>query len=106
MASSRTIAPPLLLQLSEADNVAVAVRPLQAGMQAGDLTVSEDVPMGHKIALRAIAGGEKIFKWGMPIGSATRAIATGEHVHTHNMRSDYLPTFTLEGSRRFLEQSP
>jgi altronate dehydratase len=51
------------------------------------------VPLGHKIAARAIAAGEKIIKYGVPIGSATRAIAAGEHVHTHNLRSDYLPTF-------------
>jgi altronate dehydratase len=51
------------------------------------------VPLGHKIAARPIAAGEKIIKYGVPIGSATRAIAQGEHVHTHNLQSDYLPTF-------------
>ena len=51
------------------------------------------LPLGHKVATRAIAAGEKVVKYGAPIGSAMRAIAQGEHVHTHNLRSDYLPTF-------------
>ena len=37
----------------------------------------------------------------MPIGSATRDIEPGEHVHLHNMKSDYLPTYTLEDGRLF-----
>ena len=48
--------------------------------------------MGHKAAVAAIAAGEKIVKYGCPIGSALRAIRVGEHVHTHNIKSDYLPT--------------
>lgn len=46
--------------------------------------------LGHKIALRSIAAGEKILKYGVPIGSATQAIGKGEHVHLHNMQSDYI----------------
>jgi altronate dehydratase len=58
------------------------------------------VPLGHKIAARDIAVGEQIIKYGAPIGSAARAIASGEHVHTHNVKSDYLPTFKRgEGPR-------
>ncbi|MCQ2351850.1 MAG: altronate dehydratase family protein [Victivallaceae bacterium] len=61
-----------------------------------------DVPRGHKIALRAIAQGETVVKYGMPIGHATRAISQGEHVHSHNMATDlsglldyqYAPCFT------------
>lgn len=40
---------------------------------------------GHKYAIRAIAPGELVIKYGMPIGRATRAIAVGEHVHTQNL---------------------
>lgn len=58
------------------------------------------VPLGHKVAARDIAAGEKIVKYGAPIGSATRDIASGEHVHTHNVQSDYIPTFQRgEGPR-------
>ena len=43
---------------------------------------------GHKYALREIAAGEDVVKYGMPIGHATRAIAAGEHVHTHNLATN------------------
>ncbi len=52
--------------------------------------------IGHKIARRDIAAEGKILKYGIPIGSATAAIHMGDHVHIHNLKSDYLPTFTLE----------
>ena len=42
--------------------------------------------------MRTIAAGARIVKYGAPIGRATRDIAPGEYVHTHNMTSDYLPT--------------
>ena len=44
------------------------------------------VPSGHKIALRAIAAGEVVLKYGHPIGRATRAIEAGDHVHLHNLQ--------------------
>ena len=58
-----------------------------------------DLPLGHKIARRAIAAGEKIVKYGAPIGSATVAIPAGAHVHVHNVKSDYTPTYHLEDVR-------
>jgi len=44
------------------------------------------IPFGHKVALRPIAQGEPVFKYGVAIGTATQAIAEGEHVHVHNCR--------------------
>jgi hypothetical protein len=72
---------PRLLLLSPADNVLVATSSTDA------------IPIGFKVARHAIAAGEKVIKWGAPIGSATRDIAAGEVVHVNNMRSDYMPTF-------------
>ena len=46
-----------------------------------------DVPYGHKIAVRDIACGEKIMKYGESIGAADRNIAKGEYVHIHNMKA-------------------
>ena len=43
---------------------------------------------GHKYALRDIAEGEDVIKYGMPIGHATRPIAKGEHVHVHNVKTN------------------
>ena len=49
-----------------------------------NVEVRED---GHKYALRELAAGEKVIKYGMPIGVTTAAVAKGEHVHTHNMKT-------------------
>jgi hypothetical protein len=51
------------------------------------------------VAARAIADGERIVRGGMPIGSTTSTIPAGRWVHTHNLRSDYLPTFAHRGGR-------
>jgi altronate dehydratase small subunit len=97
-----------ILQLSPADNVGVVVATLKPGdtlvFDGRTFAVDKDLPFGHKVALRDIAAGEKIIKFGAPIGSATRAIAAGEHVHTHNIKSDYFPTFTFEKGKKFIEE--
>lgn len=88
---------PRLLRLHPADNVLTVIATLEAGdrLQFGEeiVTVPTRLALGHKVAARAIAAGLKIIKYGAPIGSATEAIAAGAHVHTHNLHSDYLPTF-------------
>lgn len=93
------------LQLAPGDNVAVALAALPAGASvevAGvALRLRDPVKVGHKFALRAIAPDERILKYSCPIGSATRAIAAGEYVHTHNVRSDYLAnTLAVAGATR------
>jgi (2R)-sulfolactate sulfo-lyase subunit alpha len=47
----------------------------------------EDIPLGHKIALRDIKKGDKVQKYGRVIGEATKDITKGEHVHVHNIKS-------------------
>ena len=87
------------MKLSPPDNVAVALRPLKAGdvvvLDGLSVMITRNIAVGHKLAARVIAEGEIIVKYGCPIGTATRAIAAGEHVHTHNVESNYLPTYTL-----------
>jgi hypothetical protein len=94
---------PRLLLLSEADNVLVATGRIRAGeavlIGGTPVTLPADLPIGHKLARRAIAAGDKIVKYGAPIGSATAAIAVGTHVHVQNVRSDYTPTYHLEDER-------
>ena len=63
------------IRLNELDNVAVLLSP------------HGDIPSGHKIALSPIAAGEKVVKYGNPIGVATADIAPGEWVHSHNMKT-------------------
>lgn len=93
------------IQISPEDNIVVLTRSVRAGesMQVGDVTFPfpQALDLGHKIACRAIRPGEKILKYGAPIGSATQAIQVGEHVHLHNMKSDYLPTYTMESGSEF-----
>ncbi|HEV7893172.1 MAG TPA: altronate dehydratase family protein [Pyrinomonadaceae bacterium] len=80
-----------VIRIHEADNVAVALAPLAAGegVSAGDTRVEtlEEVPRGHKVALAGIGAGEPVFKYGFPVGLATRDVRAGEWVHGHNLRT-------------------
>ena len=88
-----------LLKLAPQDNVAVALRALRAGealmFDGVTLVVDRDIAVGHKLAARAIAAGDTILKYNCPIGIATHPIEAGAYVHTHNVKSGYLPTYTL-----------
>lgn len=82
----------IAIQIRESDHVATAVSELLAG----DLVIvsgvrngyvieaREQIPLGHKIALRRIAADQEIFKYGEPIGIATADIEAGCWVHIHN----------------------
>jgi hypothetical protein len=100
--SNMTTAPPPLLRLSPGDNVLIAARFLPQGspveIEGALFRLGSDLGLGHKVAARPIRAGGKIIKCNAPIGSATRDIAAGEHVHLHNMKSDYLPTFERGGA--------
>ena len=82
-----------LIRIHPSDMVAVALRPLTAGtdipVSGTDFSIAprEDVPMGHKVALRDIAAGEKVIKYGFPIGEATADIPKGAHIHSHNLKT-------------------
>ena len=81
---------PGCLQLHPADNVAIAKQQIPAGtiLRVGGapaFIVRSDVPAGHKVALQAIGAGQPVLRYGQPIGLATRDIAPGDHVHTHNL---------------------
>jgi altronate hydrolase len=76
--------------LSPLDHVAIAKQPLFAGTElvlpdGGRITVEQIVPPGHKVALREIAEGQPVRRYGQIIGFATRAIPAGAHVHTQNL---------------------
>ena len=92
-----------LLLLDGTDNVLVATSRIRGGetvpVEGVQVRMPADLPIGHKLARRAIATGEKIVKYGAPVGSATADIAAGAHVHVHNVKSDYTPTYHLEDVR-------
>ncbi len=73
------------LRIHPTDDVAVAVEAVKKGEAVLGVTAREDIPAGHKLALRPIQAGETVLKYGMPIGHATRPIAAGEWVHAHNL---------------------
>jgi altronate dehydratase len=100
-----------VLIISERDNVATALEPLDAGrrleVRGAWLTVRDAIPSGHKVALAQIPAGGAVVKYGSPIGMATAEIAPGAHVHTHNVSSNRgrgdLPASVAEPQPRLAE---
>jgi altronate dehydratase small subunit len=94
---------PRLLLLDARDSVLVVASRIRAGeafrLDGAAITAAVDLPLGHKVARRPIAAGEKVLKYGVPIGTATEAIPAGAHAHVHNIRSDYTPTYHLGAVR-------
>lgn len=81
-----------LLKINPRDNVAVALTALGKGEsvkveEAKKITALSHISPGHKMALRQIAKGDNVIKYGYPIGYATRDILPGETVHTHNLKT-------------------
>ncbi len=50
----------------------------------------ESIRVGHKIARNDLSGGDKVVRYGAPIGSMTQDCQRAFHIHTHNMKSDYI----------------
>lgn len=81
--------------LNETDNVATAVQVLTKGQMARvrrnreevEISIVEDIPYGHKFAVRDVTAGEDILKYGEVIGRATQNIASGSHAHVQNIES-------------------
>lgn len=107
-----------VILLNSGDNVAIARVALSAGQEVQssgfEVLTRDAIPAGHKVALRRIARGEGVYRYGNVIGFATRSIEAGEHVHTHNLGyqdldlsvvefgSDARPTIPSEHKRTFL----
>jgi len=88
-----------LLLLDDRDNCLVACRSIAANsvvdIDQQSVLIIYAIDLAHKAARKDIACGDKIIKYGAVIGSATLAIKRGEHIHLHNMQSDYLPTYII-----------
>ena len=91
-----------LIRIHPSDSVAVALRPLEAGFEAEAggirVTLTEAVPMGHKVALKPLKAGEPVIKYGYPIGAAAEDIPQGGHVHTNNLHT------LLSGEKEYVWQ--
>ena len=81
--------------IKDDDNVAVAVVSLKKGetvslhhgSEVMRILLVDDIAFLHKFALKDIAAGDEIIKYGQVIGAASTAIKAGAHVHTHNIKS-------------------
>ncbi|MEM5289048.1 UxaA family hydrolase [Paraburkholderia sabiae] len=76
------------LRLHAHDNVAIARSPLRAGQQLAEfegLTVADEIPAAHKLALVPLRRGDAVRRYGQVIGYVKKDIDPGQHVHTHNL---------------------
>ena len=78
----------IAMQIHPKDTVAVALTDVSAGTEICGVKALENIPQGHKMALLPVAEGEKVIKYGFPIGHATQSISPGAWVHEHNMTTD------------------
>jgi len=85
---------PRAFQIQPLDNVATLIDDAPAGAieligaSCGEISTTEKIERGHKVALRDIAMNEAVVKFGVRIGHATKPIARGTWVHLHNLASD------------------
>ena len=87
-----------LVLINKTDNVLVCCGKVSAQetveINRSNFTMPVDINVGHKVARNDIKKGDKIIKYGAAIGSSTKDIGIGEHVHIHNIQSDYIPSHT------------
>ena len=84
-----------IVLLNPRDSVVTSLTELQAGAQfdieldgaVKSVTVRDAVPFAHKVAVRSMAAGADVLKYGEVIGHASRAIEPGDWVHIHNVES-------------------
>lgn len=96
-----------LLRIHRDDNVLIVVMPVMSGdrdvIDGHEVVFGQNIAIGHKVAARAIKPGEKVYKSGVAIGSAKESIPPGTHVHLHNLKSDYIATYTLDKDHVFVK---
>ncbi len=89
-----------LILLHPNDNVLICVAQIHAGdlldMDGEKIPAQKAIAVGHKLARVNLQPGDKVLRYGAPIGSMVAAAAKGEHVHMHNMKSDYIPSHTRQ----------
>ncbi len=84
----------IAIHLHDDDNIAVACDDLLKNekviIEDKEICLLDDVGLAHKLAFVDIKKGDKVIKFGAYIGSALKDIKVGEHVHLHNIKSDYI----------------
>lgn len=91
-----------MIRIHPLDSVGIARVRIPAGTALGDeLSAGENIPAGHKVALRVIAAGSEVRRYGQIIGFATEDIAAGAHVHTHNLTiGDFSKDYAICSERK------
>jgi len=91
-----------LILLHERDNVLACRRKIRQGetlsIDGTTICAGGDIGVGHKLARVDLVPGDVVLKYGVPIGSITQSTRIGEHVHTHNMKSDYIAITTRQST--------
>lgn len=92
------------LLLAPEDNILVCVQSLPQGamvdIEGVAVLLPEAIEVGHKVARIPLAAGDKVFRYGFPIGTMTASAQPGDHVHSHNLASDYLPAHGRDAVRK------
>src|SRR2546423_9008627 len=89
-----------LISIHPNDNVLIVRKKIMPGdkevIDGTEILFDQQIGFGHKVSRKKIKTGERIVKYNIPIGSATTDIPVGTHIHLHNMKSDYITTYTLD----------
>lgn len=95
------------IKINPDDNVAVCLEAALAGesvnIDGQPISLKKDIPVGHKVALQRIATNADVIKYGAPIGHALADITVGEHVHTHNLKTNLSGTITYSFNQKLNE---
>lgn len=89
-----------IIRINQEDNVAVALRPIEKGetldIAGTPVTAAEEIPQGHKMAIRDIKSGEAVVKYGCSIGFAKEDVQAGGWIHVHNLKTALGDLLTYE----------
>ncbi|WP_346730239.1 UxaA family hydrolase [Caballeronia sp. dw_276] len=96
----------LILQ-SPQDNCLIAGARLEAGerveIEGEIVTLAKTIDLGHKVARYALRTDQKVLRYGAIIGHVSSDVQPGDHLHTHNLESDYIPTYTHDAGHAFVD---
>lgn len=90
------------LLLDSSDNILICTCSVSAGtivsFEGATVRLRDDIGLGHKVARFALAAGDKVYRYGFPIGTMIHAVERGGHVHHHNLASDYIAAHGRDAS--------
>ncbi len=97
---------PRLILLTPQDNCLIAAARLETGwrieIEGECVTLATTIDIGHKVARQRLERDAKVLRYGAVIGHVTGTVERGAHLHTHNLESDYLPTYTHDAGHEFV----